>query len=133
MNKKKLILAIVALVAVTAIALGAWLATRPQTSAGQKKFTVTVVHANGDEKTFTYKTDAEYVGPVLQEKGLIEGYEGPYGLYIEAVDGEKAIYEETGAYWSFYIGTEYAQTGIDKTPIEDGAQYRLVYEKYTAG
>jgi len=132
MNKKKLIIAIIALVAIAAIAVGAWALTQPDTFAGKKDFTVTVTHADGSVKEFSYQSSERYVGPVLQEKGLIEGYEGPYGLYIEAVDGEKAIYEETGAYWGFYVEGEYAQKGIDKTPIQDGAHYQLTYEAFSA-
>ena len=70
------------------------------------------------------------MGVVLEKDGLITGEEGPYGMYIHEVDGERAVYEESGAYWSFYVGEEYAQTGIDLTPIEDGAAYKLVYEVF---
>jgi hypothetical protein len=30
-------------------------------------------------------------------------------------------------YWALYIGQDYATTGIDTTPIQDGAAYSLVY------
>ena len=132
MNKKKLIFAIVALVAVVVLAVGAWILAQPETFAGRKSFTVTVTHADGSVKEFSYRSSEEYLGPVLQEKGLIEGYEGPYGLYIEVVDGEKAIYEETGAYWGFYVEGKYAEKGIDKTPIQDGTHYQLTYEAFSA-
>ena len=127
MNKKKLILAIVAVVLVVAMAVGAWWLTRPQTTAGEKTFTVTVVHGDGTSKDFTYTSEEEYVGVVLEAEGLLVGEEGPYGLYIHEVDGERAVYEEDGAYWGFYIDGEYAMTGVDKTPITDGAVYTLEY------
>jgi hypothetical protein len=127
MNKKKMIVTIIAVIVVAAVLLGAYLATRPATSAGSKEFTLTVVHADGTSKDFTFKTDAEYVGEVVQEEGLVSGDMGDYGLYIKVVDGEKAVYEEDNAYWSFYVGEEYAQLGIDQTPVEDGAVYKLVY------
>ena len=130
MSKKKLTVAIIAAAVLVVAAVALWLGTQPEVFSGWKSFTVTVVHADGSEKTFSYTTSATHVGPFLQKKGLVEGYMGPYGLYMEAVDGERAIYEENGAYWSFYIGEEYAQTGIDKTPIQDGVHYRLVYEKF---
>ncbi|MBQ7340713.1 MAG: DUF4430 domain-containing protein [Oscillospiraceae bacterium] len=94
---------------------------------GEKSFTVTVVHADGSSKDFSYKTTELYVGTVLQAEGLIEGEEGEFGLYIHAVDGEQAIYEEDGAYWAFYVNGEYAAQGIDLTPIEDGTTYSLEY------
>lgn len=127
MSKKKLFLSIAALVLVVGLLLGLYFATRPQTQEGTKSFTVTVVHKDGSSKDFTYTSDEEFVGTVLQAEGLIEGEMGQYGLYIKKVDGEKAVYEEDNAYWGFYIGEDYAQTGIDQTPIEDGKVYKLVY------
>ena len=100
---------------------------RPQATEGDKHFTVTVVHKDGTEKEFTYDTDEEYLGTVLQAAGLIEGEEGPYGLMISAVDGERADWNVDQGYWALYIGEEYATTGIDTTPIQDGASYCLVY------
>ena len=91
------------------------------------KFTVTVVHADGTSKDFTYETDEEFVGPVLEKAGLIKGNAGPYGLEIVEVDGEKAVYEEDKAYWAVYEGEEYALQGIDTTPVKDGGVYKLVY------
>lgn len=126
MNKKT-ITVILALVLAVAILLGLYFLIMPRATAGNKEFTVTVVHGDGSSKDFTYKTDAEFVGEVLLAEGLIAGEEGPYGLYIHSVDGEKAVYEEDGAYWAFYVGEAYATQGIDLTPIEDGALYKLVY------
>ena len=128
MKNKKLIIAILAVLVLAGLLLGYWFGMRAKTTEGQKSFSVTVVHADGTSKDFSYTSTEEYVGVVLQEEGLITGEEGPYGLYIKEVDGERAVYEEDNAYWGFYIGEEYALTGIDQTPIEDGAAYKLVYE-----
>ena len=127
MSKKKIVIAVIALVAVVAALFALWYFTRPETQAGQKNFTVTVVHADGSEKAFSYTTDKEFVGQVLVDEGLVEGTQEEYGLYMKVVDGEKAIYEENGAYWAFYEGEEYASLGVDKTPVTDGAAYKLVY------
>ena len=127
MNKKKAIVAIVAVVLVIAVLLGVYIATRPATTAGGKEFTVTVVHAGGSSKDFKYASDKEFVGEVVLEEGLVTGEMGDYGLYIKTVDGEKAVYEEDAAYWAIYVGEESAMTGIDQIPIEDGAVYKLVY------
>ena len=123
----KIIIATVAVIVVAAIFLGVYLATRPETTAGQKTFTLDVVHADESVKTFEYTTDAEYLGQVLLDEGLIEGDTGEFGLYITAVDGEEAIYEVDNSYWALYEGDDYAQQGIDQTPIQDGAKYSLVY------
>lgn len=123
----KLIAAAVAVVALIAIFAGVWFATRPATSEGTKTITVGVVHKDGSEKTFTYKTDAEYLGEVITSEGLVEGDDGPYGLYITKVDGEAAIYEEDSSYWALYQGDEYATLSADQTPINDGDSFSLVY------
>ena len=91
-----------------------------------KNFTVTVVHADGTTKNFSYETDEEYVGPVLIKAGLIKGEEGPYGLMITEVDGEK-IEDTNKAYWAIYEGEEYAMQGIDTTSVVDGQTYKLEY------
>ena len=101
--------------------------TTGQTGAELKSFTVTVVYADGTSKDFSYESDEEFVGPVLQEAGLIEGFMGAYTPEIHTVDGIKATYTEDGAYWAVYEGEEYAMQGIDTTPIVDGGVYKLVY------
>ena len=123
----KLILGIVALVVVIAALLGVYLATRPETSQGAKTFTVEVVHADGSSKTFTYHTDEEYLGTVLEAEGLIKGEMGPYGLTIFEVDGERAVWEENGAYWAIFVNGEYGMTGVDTTPVNDGDAFKLEY------
>lgn len=127
MKNKKLVFAVLALVVVVAVLLGVYLATRPEATQGSKTITVTVIHSDGNEKVFTYHTDAEFLGEVILSEGLVVGEDGPYGLYIKEVDGESAVYEVDGAYWSLLIGTEYAMTGADTTPIADGDAFTLVY------
>ena len=124
MKNKKLILAVVALVAVIAILAGVAIANRPQTTAGEKSITVVVVHGDGSEKTFSYTTDEEHLGPVILAEGLVEGVEGPYGLEIHAVDGETASWEANQSYWALFIGEEYATTGADTTPVNDGDVFK---------
>ena len=62
----------------------------PQTYSGEKDISVTVIHGDKTEKTYTYQTDAEYLGTVLKENGLVQGEEGDYGLFITEADGESA-------------------------------------------
>ena len=127
MKNKKLVIAALALVAVIAILAGVAIANRPQTIAGEKSITVTVIHKDGTEKAFSYDTDEEYLGPVLLAEGLAESEEGPYGLVISAVDGETASWDADQSYWALFIGEEYATTGADSTPVTDGGVYKLVY------
>ncbi len=79
---------------------------------------------------FTIRTDAEFVGEALMENGLVEGSEGPFGLYISHVNGIKAVYEEDGAYWGFLDRDgELMSTGVDMTTFVDGDVYELRYTK----
>ena len=95
---------------------------------GQKSFELTIVDKEGITHPYMIHTDAEMVGQALIEHGLIEGEEGPYGLYIKSVLGQVLDYETDGMYWSFYVGTEYAMTGVDLTPIIEGEHYQLKAE-----
>ena len=126
MTKKKIGI-VIALFLLVAALLTAYFVTRPDTTEGMKSFTLTVVHKDGTTKEFPLKSDKEYLGEALQAENLIQGEQSQYGLYILEVDGEEAIFERDGAYWSFYVGEEYATQGIDQTPIEDGKAYKLVY------
>ena len=123
----KLIAAAAVVLVLIAVFAGIWFSTRPATSEGSKSITVEVIHKDESAKTFTYQTDAEYLGEVLQAEGLVKGEPGDYGLYITEVDGEAAVYEEDGAYWAFYQDGEYASQSVDQTPINDGDSFSLVY------
>lgn len=131
MQNKKLVISAIALVLVVALFAGIYFATRPAVQQGAKTITVIVVHKDKTEKTFTYHTDEEYLDKVFLTEGLIEGYESQYGLVIEKVDGEAAIWETDSAYWSLYIGEEYASTGVSETPVYDGSTFKLIYETFS--
>lgn len=129
MKNKKLVVAIVAVVLLIALMVGVYVATRPEAQEGSKSITVQVVHSDGTEKEFTYRTDAKYLAEVLLAEELVTGSEGQYGLTIESVDGESADWAADGAYWAVYIGQEYATTGVSEILVTDGGVYKLVYEK----
>ena len=128
MKNKKLVLALVAFVALVAVLVGVYFASRPETQQGSKTITVTVVHKDKTEKVFTYHTDEEKLDKVLLAEGLIEGYTDTYGFVVEKVDGEAAIWETDNAFWSLYIGQEQAMTGFSDTPVYDGSVFKIVYE-----
>ena len=129
MKNKKTILILTALVLVVALMAGAYFLTRPQAVAGGKNITVTVVHADGTEKVFDLTTQEEYLGPVLLSEGIAQGVEGPYGLEIHEVDGERAVWDENGAYWAIFVNGEYGMTGVDTTPVNDGDVFKLEFTR----
>ena len=79
--------------------------------------------------TFTVKTDKQTLGDALLEHDLIEGEEGPYGLYLKKVNGILADYEVNQSYWGLYKSGEYLMTGVDSTEIADGDHYEFIYTK----
>lgn len=129
MKNKKLILAAIALVAVIAVLAAVFFLNRPKPQEGAKTITVTVVHKDKTEKTFTYHTDEDYLDKVLIAEKLIEGHDDQYGFVVEEVDGEEALWTDN-VFWSVYIGQEQATTGISQIVVSDGAAYRLVYEAF---
>ena len=85
---------------------------------GEKSFLFTVVDLEGKTQIFLVSTNAETVGEALTENGIIEGEDGPYGLYVKKVCGIEADYEKHGKYWAFYVNGEYAMSGVDTTKID---------------
>lgn len=92
-----------------------------------KTITVEVVHKDNSTKTFTYTTQEEYLAGVLVGEGLVEDNQGSFGLYILVVDGERADYEQDGAYWALLKDGEATTTGASETPVNDGDSFSLVY------
>lgn len=89
-----------------------------------KTLTLTVVHGDGASKDFSIETEQEMLGAALLDEKLIEGDEGEFGLFVTSVDGEAA---DSGKqqWWCLTKGGEVVTTGVDSTPVEDGAQYEF--------
>ena len=96
---------------------------------GQTVFNFVVVDKDGNETKFEIHTDKPTVGEALLEIKLIEGEDGPYGLYVKTVNGITADYDIDQTYWAFYINGEMAMTGVDATNVEAGATYSFKVEK----
>lgn len=126
MKNKKLIIAIIAIVAVIAILAGVYFATRPGTNADDKTFSLTIVHSDGSTKELTITSSEEFLAPALRAEGILTDDGVESGMYL-VVDGETASWEENMAYWGFYVNDDYAVAGMNDTPIEEGAAYKLEY------
>lgn len=126
---KKMWIALGAVLLVLAILVGVYVATAPKAQEGSKTITVEVVHGDKTSKTFTYKTDEQYLGAVLTAEGLVEGENTQYGLYIQKVDGESAS-DADKTYWALYEGENMAATGADAVIVADGGVYKLALESY---
>lgn len=95
---------------------------------GEKQFMFTVTDKDGTEKQYEIHTDKKTVGEALLALGLIEGEDGDYGLYVKTVCGVTLDYDSDGSYWAFYVNDDYAQTGVDSTPITEGEHYSFIAE-----
>lgn len=127
-EKKKVIIAVVALIAAIAVFAGVYFAFgRPETSAGSKTVTIEVVAPNYSN-THKIKTDAEFLGDALKEEGIIEGEESQYGLFITSVDSIKAD-DSKQQWWCITKGGADVMTGVDVTPIADGDTFELTLKE----
>ena len=90
---------------------------------GTTTFYFTVKNVDNTVTRFEIHTDKKTVGEALVELGLIAGTPSDYGLYVTSVNGITADWDTEKAYWAFYIGEEYAQTGVDSTDIVAGTTY----------
>ena len=95
---------------------------------GAVSFVFTVTDADGNESNFLINTDKTKVGDALLENGLIDGEDGPYGLYVKTVSGKTYDYDTDGKYWAFYVNGEYGMSGVDLTDITEGATYSFKAE-----
>lgn len=96
---------------------------------GETMFYFVVVDSDKKETSYQVYTDKKTVGEALLEHELIDGEDGPYGLYVKTVNGETVDFDKDGKYWAFYVNGEYATTGVEKTEIKDGDKYSFKVEK----
>ena len=87
------------------------------------------VKVENQSVTFTIKTDKKTLGDALVEHGLLEGEEGPFGLYVKKVNGITADYDIDKSYWSLEKNGKALMIGVDSTEIADGEHYEFVYTK----
>ena len=95
---------------------------------GETVFYFSVVDAEGKQTDFMIRTNEKTVGAALVAAGLIQGEEGPYGLYVKTVLGATLDYEKDGKFWAFYENGESALKGVDQTNITPGASYAFKAE-----
>lgn len=131
---KKIIIGVVGFFILAAALAIAYFQLKPETKEGMKKIEITVIDKTGRETTYEIDTDAEYLEGAMKdakEEGLtFSGEEGEFGLMIDTVNGEKASYEDGGAYWGFSVNGEYCNFGVSEQPVEDGDEFEV---RYTVG
>ena len=129
MNKRtrNIILAAALLLVLVVGAFLAWQHFKPVGQEGGKTIAVAVIHADGSEKDFSIRTDAEFLRGALEEQKLIEGEMRGEFFMVLVVDGETADYNVDGSFWAMTQDGEWLNTGVDTTPIADGDHYEFTY------
>ena len=129
--KNNKILKLVAVIALIAAMAFAFVTFSEKPVEGSKAITIEVVDNNQQSKTYSVKTDAEYLRQAMDEaEGLTyEGSEGPYGYSISAVNGIVADWNVDQTYWAFYVNDEYCNYGVDSQPVNDLDAFKIVYKK----
>ena len=117
-----LCMVLIAALALTFTACGSKNNTAPQEAVS---YTVITVDLDGNETKLEITSDKEMVGEELLAQGIIAGEMGEYGLYVKTVNGLTLDWDKDAKYWAFYIGEDYAVTGVDQTSAEEGATYIL--------
>ncbi len=130
-KNKKILFGVLGLVVAVVVLALLYINLRPQPkdAGGNKTITLTVVYADASTKDFTIKTDEDYLRGALEQENLIAGDESEWGLYVKTVDGVTAD-DSAHQYWALYIGDDYASTGVDSTPVNDGDTFKLALETY---
>ena len=110
------------------------MAFKPATHAGSKQIVIEVKGSDGNTKDYELSTDAEYLIQAMDElvndgsEFTYSGTDGEYGLMVEVINDEKAVYAENGAYWALYVNGEYGSLGAADQPVADGDTYMWAYE-----
>ena len=116
---KKERIAVLLLLVLAAVSLAAYQFLSPKPVEGAKEITVNVDHLAGEDTSFTFTTQAEYLRQALEEQELAAGEESEYGLWVQTVDGETAD-ESKQEWWGYDINGVQAENGVDSQPIADG-------------
>jgi len=128
MSKKAKIILCAALVVLLAAFSAVHFVLLPEPAEGEKAIVFQVTGHEGT-KNFDFRTNAETLGDALMEQKLIDAEEGPYGLWVTAVDGEVAE-ESQREYWAFSKDGEMLNTGVSDTYIANGEHYEASIKSY---
>ncbi len=96
---------------------------------GEYSFDFTAVAGDGERFEYTVRTDLDTVGDALCSLGLVDGEEGPFGLYVKSVCGVVADYDLDKTYWAFYTDGEMSMVGADAVKCTDVKSVEFRVEK----
>jgi len=76
----------------------------------------------------TMHTEAETLGDLLDEEGLIEYERTGLGRFITEMAGQRA--DPATEYWSIWVNDAYGQHGADSQPVRDGDTFTFTLVTY---
>ncbi len=123
-NKKKIVVAVLAFLAICAAMYAVYVSVLDKPDAGTKDVTVTVTYKDGTSKDFTAKTEKDYLADVLVEMGLVTE---ETKTFFDTVDGVKADYNVDQSYWCIMQDGVACTVGAGDLAITDGCKYELKY------
>ncbi len=90
---------------------------------------ISVEIISGDNKEhIDITTKADSLREALEEKGLISGEEGPYGLFVKTVKGI-SVDDSKEQWWCFTKGDEALMTSVDLIKISDGDFFKITLKE----
>ena len=125
MNNKKILLAVIAFVALLAIILTVYFVTKPKGTEGEKTVTVVVKYSDAESKEWTITTKREYLADALIDEGLFTEEDISSGM-THWVDGKYAD-QTLEQWWAVYADGEMPNYGMKEIPLKDGSCYELVF------
>ncbi len=134
-NSKKIIIGgviIIVLIAAFALCYNIFVAKPTE---GSKNVVIEVVDSTGTTTSYDIHTDAKYLDEAMEELANTDdsfsysGSEGQYGIMVEVINGEQAIFDKDNAYWALYVNGDYGQYSANQQPVTDGDTYTWVYEE----
>lgn len=125
---KKIIVAVFVVILVVVMAV-VYIQFGEKAVEGSKNITISVVDSQQKVTEYELSTDSEYLRQAMEEADGLEfsGTESEYGMMVEVVNGESAVFATDGAFWNFYVNGQYCNYGIDTQPIADGDAFEIVY------
>lgn len=75
---------------------------------------------DGERIVATYDYEEASVGDALYQDGVISD-----PSFFDTVLGKQLVWEETQMYWCFYNNNEMSMVGVQETPIDTTAQYKI--------
>ncbi|MCR4568098.1 MAG: DUF4430 domain-containing protein [Pseudobutyrivibrio sp.] len=136
-NKKKIIIGGIILAVLIAIFTVCYFKFYAKPVEGSKKVVIEVVDREGNTTGYKLATDAEFLKQAMDELSKSDkefsykGSESEYGIMIEEINGQQAIYDKDNAYWALYVNDNYGEYGADQQPVIDGETYTWKYESVT--